>query len=142
MWYLDAQEVRRLGDHCVVPLSRYIESDRSRQTEDDRMKRREAARIVGDVATTWAIPELINLLGDADGDVRYPAAVALQRLTSQSLGRRPEEWRDQPLATCAPTVNKWRDWWEKNKDRFPGVDPNAVREAPVVKQRLPEKQKV
>jgi anti-sigma factor RsiW len=94
MWYVNAQEVRRLGDHCVIPLCRYIESDRSHGTPDDEMKRREAARIVGDVATTWAIPELINLLSDTDGDVRYAAAVALQRLTGQSLGQRPEAWAD------------------------------------------------
>jgi anti-sigma factor RsiW len=127
MWHLNAQEVRRLGDHCVVPLTRYIQSERSRGGSVDEMKRREAARIVCDVATTWAIPELINLLSDADGDVRYNAAKALQRLTGQSHGLRPEQWRDQGLMSCMPTVETWHGWWERNKTRFPGADPAAVR---------------
>jgi hypothetical protein len=135
MWYLQAQEVRRLGDHCVVPLTRYIQSDRSK-TPDEQMKRREAARIVGDVATTWAIPELINLLADADGDVRYSAAVALQRLTGQSLGRRPEQWRDQTWLTCEPSINQWHGWWAQNKGKFPGVDPDAVKPVEVVKKEF------
>jgi hypothetical protein len=126
MWYMQAQEVRRLGDHCIIPLVRYIQSDRSKATQGDEMKRREAARIVGDVATTWAIPELINLLADHDGDVRYPAAAALQRLTGQTLNRRPEQWRDQSLMTCTPTIDQWHKWWEQNKSHFPGADPDAL----------------
>jgi ferric-dicitrate binding protein FerR (iron transport regulator) len=127
MWYMNAQEVRRLGDHCVVPLARYIQSDRSKATQDDRMKRREAARIVADVATSWATPELINLLADDDADVRYAAARALQRLTGQNLGRTPEQWRDQSVMTCTPTIQQWHGWWDKNKSNIPGADPDAVK---------------
>jgi ferric-dicitrate binding protein FerR (iron transport regulator) len=141
MWYMQAQEVRRLGDHCVVPLTRYIQSDRSKNNPDDQMKRREAARIIGDVATTWAIPELINLLADTDGDVRYSAASALQRLTGQSLGRRPEQWRDQTWMTCAPTIDQWHGWWDKNKEKFPGADPDAVKPVEVVKKEVTPKGK-
>jgi hypothetical protein len=135
MWYMNAQEVRRLGDHCVVPLTRYIQSDRSQKTEGDRMKRKEAARIVSDVATTASIPELINLLADNDGDVRYAASRALQRLTGQTYGLRPEQWRDQSLLTCAPAVEQWHGWWEKNKGLFPGADPDAVKPVEVVKKQ-------
>jgi hypothetical protein len=141
MWYLAAEEVRNLGDHCVIPLTRYIQSDRSKINEGERMKRREAARIVGDVATTWAIPELINLLADDDGEVRYPAARALQRLTGQTLDRRPEEWRDQPLMTCAPSIDRWHTWWKQNQSNYPGADPNAVNPVEIVKQRLLPKEK-
>jgi hypothetical protein len=133
MWYVKAQEVRRLGDHCVIPLCRYIESDRSHATPDDEMKRREAARIVGDVATTWAIPELINLLSDTDGEVRYAAAVALQRLTGQSLGRRPDAWRDEGVFACTPSIEQWHRWWEKNKLKFPGANPDGVKPALEIK---------
>jgi len=133
MWYMQAQEVRRLGDHCVIPLTRYIQSDRSKANQGEEMKRREAARIISDVATTWAIPELINLLADNDGDVRYSAALALQRLTGQSLGRPPEQWRDQTWMTCAPSINQWHNWWEQNKAKFPGADPDAVKPVEVVK---------
>jgi len=118
-----------------VPLTRYIQSDRSQKTGDDRTKRKEAARIVSDVATTASIPELINLLADNDGDVRYAAARALQRLTGQTYGLRPEQWRDQPLLTCAPAVERWHGWWEKNKGMFPGADPDAVKPVEVVKKQ-------
>jgi hypothetical protein len=134
MWYLDAQEVRRLGDHCVVPLTRYIQSDRSKRTPEEETRRREAARIIGDVATTGSIPELINLLADDDGDVRYAAATALRRLTGSDHGRVPQQWRDQPLMTCAPQIQDWHAWWEKNKLRFPGADPDAVKPVEMVKQ--------
>jgi hypothetical protein len=117
----------------VVPLTRYIQSDRSQKTEGDRMKRKEAARIVSDVATTASIPELINLLADPDGDVRYAAARALQRLTGNTQEFAAEQWRDQSLMTCAPTVGKWHAWWERNKARFPGADPDAVKPVEVVK---------
>jgi ferric-dicitrate binding protein FerR (iron transport regulator) len=136
MWYMQAQEVRRLGDHCIVPLTRYIQSDRSKSNASEEMKRREAARIIGDVATTWAIPELINLLADNDGEVRYSAAQALQRLTGQSLGRRPEQWRDQPWMACAPSIDQWHNWWEQNKAKFPGADPDAVKPVEVVKKEV------
>jgi len=138
MWYMNAQEVRRLGDHCVVPLTRYIQSERSQRSEDDRMKRKEAARIVADVSTTASIPELINLLADNDGDVRYAAAKALQRLTGNTQDFAAEQWRDQNLLTCAPTVGKWHAWWERNKGRFPGADPDAVKPVEVVKQQPAE----
>jgi len=138
MWYMQAQEVRRLGDHCVIPLTRYIESDRSKRTPDDEIKRREAARIVADVATTWAIPELINLLSDNDGEVRYAAAKALQRLTGQSLGRRPEEWRDQSLMSCNNTIAQWHAWWEQNKSHFPGADPDSVKPVELFKAAVPK----
>jgi HEAT repeat protein len=141
MWYLAAEEVRHLGDHCVIPLTRYIQSDRSKTNDSERMKRREAARIVGDVATTWAIPELINLLADEDGDVRYPAARALQRLTGQNLGRPPEQWRDQPLMTCAPTLTQWHAWWQKNQSNYPGVNPQALQPTEIVKEKLLPRQK-
>jgi HEAT repeat protein len=105
------------------------------------MKRREAARIVADVATSWAIPELINLLNDPDGDVRYAAAQALQRLTGQSLNRRPEQWRDQEYMTCVPTIQTWHSWWEKNKTRYPGADADAVKPIEVVKKSVEPKGK-
>ncbi|HSI37412.1 MAG TPA: FecR domain-containing protein [Tepidisphaeraceae bacterium] len=127
MQYLAAQDVRRLGDHCVVPLTRFIQSDASKTGADPQHRRREAARIVADVATTSSLPELINLLADGDGEVRFHAARALERLTGQNQGRRPEQWRDQAWMTCTPTVEAWHGWWAKNKSVFPGCDPDAVR---------------
>ncbi len=133
MWFMAAQEVWRLGDHCVVPLTRYIQSDRSKGPQEEH-RRREAARIIADVATTSSVPELINLLPDADGEIRYHAARALERLTGQSLDRTPEQWRDQQWVSCMPTIAQWHQWWEKNKTNLPGCDPGGVKPIQVVKE--------
>jgi hypothetical protein len=84
---------------------------------------------------------LINLLADSDGEVRYPAARALQRLTGQSLGRQPEQWRDQSWMTCTPTISQWHGWWEENKGKFPGADPEGVKPVEITKQQLLPKNK-
>jgi ferric-dicitrate binding protein FerR (iron transport regulator) len=134
MNYMAEEEIRRLGDHCVVPLTRYIESDLSKGRDRNRHN---AARLVADVATTSSIPELINLLADRDGEVRYHAARALQRLTGDAAqataSARPQEWRDQSLMQCTPMIDQWHAWWDKNKSRYPGADPDAVKPVDVAK---------
>lgn len=113
MAFMLEHEVRALGDHCVVPLTRYLQSDRSRGEDE---KRRTAARILSDVAQPWSAGELIELLDDRDGDVRHHAATALHRVTGETLGRTADEWR----AARAP-LDAWRAWWAENKERFPGA---------------------
>jgi len=140
MQYMAAEEVRRLGDHCVVPLTRYIQSDKSNGASEIS-KRHAAARIIADVATTASVPELINLLAENDGEIRFQAARALERLTGQSQGRSPEQWRDQSWATCVPSVERWHAWWEQNKTKLPGCDPDAVKPLEVVKERVAPLQK-
>ncbi len=93
--FLDEQEIRGLGDHCVLPLTRYIQSDRSRA---DESRRQMAAGILADLAQPWSIPDLISLLDDSDKEIRYNAAKALKRLTQQAFGRQPEAWRKVPRA--------------------------------------------
>jgi hypothetical protein len=112
------EEVRALGDHCVVPLSRYICSDLSR-SEDS--KRREAAKIVADVAQPWSAGELITLLSDRDPVIRGLAAGALQRVTGETMGRTPDQWREAKPAPGDEPLGRWREWWNKNKNRFPGT---------------------
>lgn len=115
---LDDNELRSLGDHCVVPLTRYIQSDRSKGNE---LKRRELSNIVADVAQPWCIPYLIDLLDDQDGTVRYNVARALLRLTGEDQGRSPKQWRDEPLSACRPAADQWKKWWHANRDRYPGA---------------------
>lgn len=134
MWYMQAQEVRRLGDHCVVPLSRYIQSERSKNS-DQQHKRRQAADIIADVATSSSIPELINLLNDPDGEIRYSAARALRRLTGEDQGFSAEQWRDVAYMGCVPSIVRWHGWWEKNKTMFPGADPAGVKSVEVMKEK-------
>ncbi|MDB5293055.1 MAG: hypothetical protein JWL69_4296 [Phycisphaerales bacterium] len=128
--FLYEQEIRSLGDHCVVPLTRFIQSDRSKGKDE---KRRAAARIVSDVAQPWCIPYLIELLSDRDGDVRGPAAAGLQRLTGLSQELSVEEWQTAPPFRCQRGAQVWQQWWEKHKDRFPGAAPAP----PPDPQRLP-----
>ena len=131
MDFLYEQEIRGLGDHCVLPLIRYIESDRSAGQE---FKRTEAAQIVADVATPRDIPDLLGLLNDENGDVRAAAATALQRLTGQTLDRPPQKWRDDSLFLCQPTQQAWQHWWQLNHNNFPGA---ATQPTVVVKKSVP-----
>jgi hypothetical protein len=131
MSFMFEEEIRALGDHCVIPLTKYIESPRS---AGDPARRATAARIVADVAPPWAIPQLIELLGDKQGEVRADAATALQRLTGESMGLDVTQWRTQDAMTCQPTVNRWQQWWQHNRERYPGVPPT---EQPVVDKPAP-----
>jgi ferric-dicitrate binding protein FerR (iron transport regulator) len=116
--YLDESEIRKLGYHCALPLTRYIQSDRSQGQPSKRVM---AARIVADLAQPASIPDLINLLADKEPGVRYYAARGLERLTAQSQGLSAEEWRDAPRQKRQAGLKEWQTWWEKNKDRYPRV---------------------
>jgi hypothetical protein len=115
------QEIADLGDHCVIPLTRFIQSDRS---AGDKQKRVKAASILARIAQPWSVPDLIDLLGDADSDVRYFAAVALRRLTAgQVRSLSPAEWRDRENDVRAEALKLWRDWWQENKEKYPQRPP-------------------
>jgi hypothetical protein len=113
--YLYEQEIRGLGEYCVLPLLRYVQSDQSRSDPGQRIQ---AMRIVADLAPAWAVRDLIDLLGDPEADVRFHAAAALKRLTAQTQGREPDAWRADP-AECAETRARWLTWWEQNAARYP-----------------------
>jgi len=113
--YLYEQEIRALGEHAVLPLARYVQSPLSR---NDPMRRATAMRIIADVAPTWSIGTLIELLADDDGATRVLAAQALERLTGETQGRSPPEWRGDPKES-APALEAWRRWWAERRDRIP-----------------------
>jgi hypothetical protein len=114
MSMLYEQEIRGLGEHCVLPLIRFIQSPISQKSSH---KRSLAIAIVSDLAPTWAIGDLVNLLSDEDAHVRFYAAAALKRLTAHTFGREPELWR-QPREACAETIEQWQVWWRANRDRY------------------------
>ncbi len=111
-------EIRSLGEHCVLPLLRYVQSPLSLE---DSQRRHRAMLILTDVAPTWAVGELIGLLADEDSLVRMQAATALQRLTRQTQGRAPADW-SAPLSECEATLGAWRQWWQANASRYPPPD--------------------
>jgi hypothetical protein len=110
------EQIRKLGYHCVVPLTRFIESDRSRNQPDRRAR---AARLIADLAQPWSIPDLIDLLADDEGEVRFHAARGLVRLVPDEVPMAPERWRDAPAGERERALEEWRHWWQQNKGRYP-----------------------
>jgi len=113
--YLYEQEIRALGEHAVLPLARYVQSPLSK---NDPTRRATAMRIIADIAPTWSIGTLIELLADDDGATRVLAAQALERLTGETQGRSPQEWRGDPKES-AQALEAWRRWWTERRDRIP-----------------------
>ncbi len=116
--FMDEQEIRGLGDRCLLPLSRYLQSPRC-EGEAQRGRRQMAARILSDMALPWAIPELIELLDKDDPEVRFQAAKGLERLTSVNMGHRPEDWRRNSREIMLPAIKSWQQWWRQNQYRCP-----------------------
>ena len=114
MEHLLEEEIRSFGDHCTLPLAHYVQSDESRGKTYQRHK---AARILADLAPHWAIPELIHLLQDDDGEVRGYAARGLERLTARDFGCSPRAWRE--TEGLPESLKQWREWWQKNRSRYP-----------------------
>jgi hypothetical protein len=114
-------EIRSLGNHAIIPLTRYLQSDRSR-AENEGERRDMAARILEDIAEPWAIPDLINLLAHEDGNVRLHAARALNRLTGEDHGYALPDWRTGRI-NVPEAVAKWRTWFDQNRDKFPTTGP-------------------
>ncbi len=112
-------ELRRLGDAGVPPLLAYLASTRD---TPNLTQRTTAARIVADVASSRRIPDLIALLTDANGDVRVHAARGLERLTGRDQGAPPESWQSASWFTCEPAHEKWRAWWNANRNRYASSD--------------------
>lgn len=109
MEYMGEEQIRALGDHCAVPLTRYIQS---KESQKEQYQRRSAARILADIASPDSIPELINLLGDGDAEVRASIAKGLFRLTQRSMGMDPGEWKGASAAERERAVSAWQEWWK------------------------------
>ena len=118
MELLREDELKGLGDRCVLPLTRYLQS---KQSARDEMHRIEAARVIADVAQPWCIPYLIELLDDANGNVRYDVARALQRLTTGGPGPSPDEWRNMTPSQAHADQRAWQAWWKQNQAKVPGA---------------------
>ncbi len=115
MQYLLEDEIRALGDHCVLPLRSYLHSPDSRR---DPRKRVLAARILADVTQPWFVPEFIELLADEDGEVRYYAATGLERLTGRAFDESADQWRTEPWDSLEAERERWRAWWKKHRYRY------------------------
>jgi hypothetical protein len=85
----------------------------------DRASRLTAARLLADLALPETIDDLIALLADPDGEVRFYAATALRRLTGQTLGGSPEQCAKDGAAEIKQTHQAWVAWWNQNKPLEP-----------------------
>lgn len=125
------EEIKALGDHCVIPLTRYVQSP---QGKAEPYRRNKAMQILADMAQPWSIPDLIPMLDDDSADVRYHAARALRRLAGTDLNITPENWRDR---RDRGLIRKWDEWWATNRHRYPRsplqppVDEKEPKDAPV-----------
>jgi len=102
MEFLYEGEIRSLGDHCALPLLRYVESEGSL---DEVARRRDAARILADVAAPEHEDGLAGLLTDPDPEVRTSAARGLVRLTGGFASGVPEDFAGPRWAELAAA---WR----------------------------------
>jgi len=116
MGFLAEEEIRTLGDHCVVPLSRYLQSPRSQQQVAQREL---AARIIADLAQPRSIGDLIDLLTDANPQVRSSMARGLARLTKQDMGVTVQQWQTIDAQRQMQAQTQWKEWWKKNQARYP-----------------------
>ncbi len=116
--HLYEREILALGDHSIVPLFRYVQSDLSRKEQHKRIT---AARLFARVARSWSIHDLIVLLGDEEPDIRFFAAKALGRITDGVLEDeiKPTDWRDLPQEKREDALKKWHNWWEEHKGFYP-----------------------
>ena len=108
-------EIRGLGEFAILPLMRYIQSPQSQKEPSRRLT---AMRIVSDLATVWAIGDLVRMLNDDDPTVRFLSANALERLTGLTQGCPPEKWRTTGTET-AQALEKWQQWWESKREAVP-----------------------
>jgi hypothetical protein len=117
MSFMYEKEILQLGDHCVLPLTRFIQSE---QSKGDKQKRANAARILAKISQPWSVGDLIQLLADDDLEVRFHVAKALERLTDgQTQGVPADHWRDADEVTRSAALARWRTWWGDNKAAFP-----------------------
>ncbi len=108
-------QVKCLGADCAQPLYGFVQSCDS---ESERGKREAAARILSDVADRRCIPQLIQLLTDNDGEVRFCAATGLRRLTGRKIGFEPAKWRVATAGMCESGYKEWHIWWKQNETRY------------------------
>ena len=110
--------LRSLGPACAAPLADVVQAWEGEANDAGRLG---IARVLCDVADASQIPTLIELLGDPSFEIRTASESSLVRLTGRRevdpMGPVPPE-----AASCSNPQVEWREWWDKNKERFERSD--------------------
>ena len=106
------QAFRDSGIHGVTFLIGVLKLDPATQNYKRRIA---AAKVVGDLAVLKQAPELVNLLKDAEPDVRVFAARGLKRLAGDDLGHGDDYWKGDSRSAGE---SKWEAWLKANPDKF------------------------
>jgi ferric-dicitrate binding protein FerR (iron transport regulator) len=114
--FLLEEEIRVLGDHCVVPLTKYLLSDRSKGED---FKRQRGARLIADLAQPRSIGDLIPLLTDNDPEVRKAIVAGLHRLTGLNMDLTAAQCAVAGPEQCKKNQSAWENWWKENAFRCP-----------------------
>ena len=70
------------------------------------------------------VPDLINLLEDNDPEVRHHTARGLARLTGETQGLSPDDWKAD-RETWATGLTQWQTWWQQNRFRY-SAPPDSI----------------
>jgi HEAT repeat protein len=124
-----ATQVKRLGDgdaavrfeavdHLLVSKNLAVLPYLVPMTRDvDGFVRRLAVEGLRDFKHGDSIAALLDALGDSDSTVAETAWSSLKRLTGQKIAF---DANAPSKDARARAQQRWRDWWEKNKDTFGG----------------------
>jgi hypothetical protein len=80
--------------------------------DNDLFVRLAAARVLGDLGNTSAVPALIDALEDGEPSVRETAVLSLRRLTKREFDFDPNARE----ADRERRIRDWRKWWERSSE--------------------------
>jgi len=106
--YMAEEEIRSYGTACVIPISKFVEDERSKEKPKTRQK---AIRILSDNGDWFSVPALIKLLDESDKDNKNLAIKGLERISGQNYG---------------DNKSKWTTWWQDNDERQAVEDLNQI----------------
>lgn len=107
-------ELRELGTSCVTPLCEFLcPSDQQvavSTNEGEATRRERAASLLADLVDRDTVGRLVDLLADENPIVRYHAARGLTRVSGETFGMAPEDWKNLTTHECRIASETWRRW--------------------------------
>jgi HEAT repeats len=82
--------------------------------DEDAFVRRLTAEGLASFRDKTAVDALLVSMADPEGIVRHTAHASLRKLTGQSIAFDP----DGSGSARSQSQRRWKDWWDKNRDKF------------------------